>query len=96
MNSSTTLIKAFISKTKELLSVRRSDFQVYQGDILPRAQVMLDRIAKDVQREHAIAQETETEAMLTQSLASASTKLSRRCFASKKRTSRSQCTRIFR
>ncbi len=57
-------------------------FDDLQWDILPGIEVMLDGIAKQVQREQQLSRESDAEAMLTQALLSAAT---RKCLSSRKK-----------
>jgi len=64
MDSSTRLAKVYIPYTKQTISVRRSDFKEYKGNILPSVEALLDGIARQVAQEREENEALQGEAML--------------------------------
>jgi len=71
MASDTTLIKVYIPQTKQIIHVRRNDFKKYHGNILPGVEVLLDGIAKQVEKDGQASKETQNETILYNTFISA-------------------------
>lgn len=68
MDGSTRLVNVIGTQTRKFHSYGQSEFRIFNEDVLPNVEALLDGISREVEAEHQISKQENSEALLTQAL----------------------------